>query len=100
MAGVKREIAVYLLVYNLVRAIMLEAAGHQEVEPRSISFADALYWARYATAHAELPTLKINPDRPWRIEPRVIKRRPKAYPRLNQPREKMRELLRDKTVEV
>jgi hypothetical protein len=100
VAGVTKEIAVYLLVYNLVRTIMLEAARRQKVEPGRISFADALYWARYAAADAELPTLKVNPHRPWRIEPRVMKRRPKGYPRLNKPREKLRKLLRAKTVEI
>lgn len=100
VAGVKREIAVYLLVYNLVRTIMLEAASQQKVKPSSISFADALHWARSATAQEKLPLLKVNPDRPWRIEPRATKRRPKSYPRLNKPRDHLRQLLRSKTVEA
>lgn len=100
VAGVKREIAVYLLVYNLVRTIMLEAAHQQNVKPSRISFADALHWARSAAAQEKLPRLKVNPDRPWRIEPRATKRRPKGYPRLNKPRGELRQLLRSKTVEA
>jgi hypothetical protein len=100
VAGVKREIAVYLLVYNLVRCIMLESASQQQVNPNRISFADALHWARSAAAHEKLPRLKVNPDRPWRIEPRFIKRRPKGYPRLNKPRDQLRQLLLSKTVEA
>ncbi len=100
VAGVQREIAVYLLVYNLVRTIMLEAASRQQVKPSRISFADALHWAHSATAEEKLPLLKVNPDRPWRIEPRATKRRPKGYPRLNKPRDQLRQLLRSKTVEA
>jgi hypothetical protein len=33
------------------------------------------------------------PDRPHRIEPRAIKRRPKTYDLLNRPRKKMRKTL-------
>ncbi|MBH8556287.1 hypothetical protein I8751_28975 [Nostocaceae cyanobacterium CENA357] len=33
------------------------------------------------------------PDRPTRNEPRVIKRRPKAYPRLTKPRQELRKQL-------
>ena len=40
--GVRKEVAVFRLVYNLVRAVMLEAARRQGVEASRISFADAL----------------------------------------------------------
>ena len=33
------------------------------------------------------------PDRPNRVEPRAVKRRPKEYDRLNRPRDEMREAL-------
>jgi hypothetical protein len=40
-AGVRKELAVFCLVYNLVRVTMLEAARRQEVSVSRISFADA-----------------------------------------------------------
>lgn len=42
--GVKKELAVYCLVYNLVHAVMAEAAARQAVEPDRISFIDAVRW--------------------------------------------------------
>ncbi|MBW4672640.1 MAG: hypothetical protein KME52_00890 [Desmonostoc geniculatum HA4340-LM1] len=36
---------------------------------------------------------KVVPDRPGRSEPRVTKRRPKAYPRLTKPRYELRHQL-------
>ena len=35
----------------------------------------------------------LNPDRPGRVEPRVVKRRPKPFPWLQQPRSMLREAL-------
>jgi hypothetical protein len=40
--GVLKELTVFALVYNLVRAVMCEAAERQEVAVERISFADAL----------------------------------------------------------
>ena len=40
--GVLKELTVFALVYNLVRAVMLEASRRQEVPVERISFADAL----------------------------------------------------------
>ncbi len=44
--GVLKELAIFLLVYNLVRAVMLNASACQCVPPDRISFADALAWIR------------------------------------------------------
>jgi hypothetical protein len=35
----------------------------------------------------------LNPDRPGRYEPRVVKRRPKPFPRMQRPRQVLREQL-------
>jgi len=40
--GVLKELTVFALVYNLVRAVMHAAAVRQEVAVERISFADAL----------------------------------------------------------
>ena len=62
--------------------------------PNSISFADALHWLRHAGPRDELPELIVNLHRPNRIEPRVVKRRPKPYDLMNRPREQLRKALR------
>ena len=41
--GVLKEAAMFALVYNLVRLVMVEAARHQQTSVRSISFIDALH---------------------------------------------------------
>jgi hypothetical protein len=94
-AGVPKELAVFCLVYNLVRVVMLEAARRQEVPVSRISFADAYKWLRHARPGDVLPALIVNPHRPGRIEPRCIKRRKKEYDLLNKPRAVLRELLRN-----
>jgi hypothetical protein len=53
--GVLKEMWMFVLVYNLVRMIMLEAARRQEVEPDRISFADALHWLTHAPPDQPLP---------------------------------------------
>jgi hypothetical protein len=80
----------FVLAYNLVRRAMVAVAGRQQVEPNRISFVDAL---RYAEPGEELPQLKVNPDRPGRVEPRARKRRPKQYDLLNKPRAVLRRKL-------
>lgn len=92
-AGVRKELAVFCLVYNLVRAVMLEAARRQAVSVGRVSFADALYWMRHARPGEPLPTLVVNPERPNRPEPRCKKRRPKQYDLMNKPRDQLRKAL-------
>jgi hypothetical protein len=88
--GVMKELMVYVLVYNLVRAAMTLAAERQQVaDANRISFIDALRYLRsLLTAHptGPMPALIVNPPRPGRWCPRVLKRRPKEYDRMNKPR--------------
>jgi hypothetical protein len=86
VAGVQKELAVYCLVWNLVRLVMLEAARRQQVPCGRISFVDALRWLREAEVGEEVPKLIVNPLRPGRYQPRVIKDRNDSYPRMTQPR--------------
>jgi len=92
--GVRKELAVFCLVYNLVRVVMLEAARRQEVPVARISFADALKWTRHARPGEPLRTLVVNLPRPHRLEPRCIKRRPKQYDLMNKPRDVLRKRLK------
>ena len=91
--GVRKELTVFALVYNLVRTVMQVAAERQDVAVDRISFADALGWLTHAQPGTELRDLKINPERRGRVEPRALKRRPKEYDQLNKPRAELRKRL-------
>jgi Transposase DDE domain len=108
-AMVRKEVAIHLLAYNLIRGIMAEAARSGGVEPRRLSFKGALHTVRsFEAGHlydpsriaADLPRLlelivrKRVGDRPDRCEPRAVKRRPKPYPRLTMPRRAAQRLLK------
>lgn len=99
--SVRKEVAVHLLAYNLIRGIMAEAARAVEAKPRSLSFKGALHTVRAfeqaclydpSRIKADLPRLleliakKRVGDRPDRHEPRAVKRRPKPHPLLTMPR--------------
>ncbi len=60
-AGVLKELAVFAIVYNLVRVVMCEAAHRQGVCPERISFVDALRWLSSAPTGTPLPRLIVNP---------------------------------------
>ncbi len=93
--GVMKELLMFVVVYNLVRRVMVEAARQQQVEANRISFVDALRWLRQAKAGAAVPRLKVNPERPGRYEPRVRKRRPKQFDLMRKPRAVLRAALLD-----
>jgi hypothetical protein len=92
--GVRKEVLVFALAYNLVRRVMRAAAERQGVAEARISFVDALRWLRQARPGEELPDLVVHPDRPGRFDPRVKKRRPKGYPRMTRPRAELKKKLR------
>jgi hypothetical protein len=91
--GIHKELTMFLLVYNLVRMTVLEAAKRQGVPPERISFVDALRWLATAQPGEKLRELVVNPFRPGRIEPRVRKRRPKEFPLMQRPRAVLRQKL-------
>ena len=102
-----KEIWVYLLAYNLIRLMMAQAALLTHRLPRQISFKHTVQiWIAW-TQHANridcgdklqrlfvLIAQQRVGDRPGRIEPRAIKRRPKPYPILTKPRAIMRKYAR------
>ncbi len=106
---VRKEVAMHLLAYNLIRGVMAEAARVEEIKPRTISFAGSLHTVRAceemhlydpARIEADLPRLleligkKRVGDRPDRYEPRAVKRRPKPHPLLKMPRKVAKRLIR------
>jgi hypothetical protein len=93
VAGVHKELAMFALVYNLVRLVMLAAAERQNAPAERISFIDALRWLQQARPGQRLGNLTLVPLRPGRHEPRVRKRRPKEYDLMNRPRAELRQAL-------
>ena len=98
LPGVMKELLMFVVVYNLVRRVMVQAALQQRVEANRISFVDALRWLRQAKGGAAVPRLKVNPERPGRYEPRVRKRRPKQFDLMRKPRAVLQAALLDQTL--
>ena len=89
-AGVRKELAAYCLAYNLVHAVMVRAAARQNTTPDRISFVDALRWLLCAAPGEELPDLIVNPKRPGRYHPRVLKHTTCTFPRMIRERHEYR----------
>lgn len=98
VAGVHKELLTFAMVYNLVRRAMVEASARQGVAVDRISFVDAMRWLASPRGAVAAPDLVVNRERPGRFEPRVVKRRPKPYPRLSQPRSMLRKRLKDQAL--
>lgn len=106
---VHKELEMFLIAYNLIRALMVEAGAIYEVPVERISFKGTVDAARqYSVAIAQARSKKKQrelvsellrviacdqvPARPGRREPRAVKRRPKPYPLLNRPRRKFKDI--------
>ena len=104
---VEKEMWVYFLAYNLIRLLVSQAALLFGLHPREISHKNSLsFWLswRQTSGHRSEKMLlalfgKIAQQRvgqrPGRIEPRAIKRRPKPMPLLTKPREQARAEIRE-----
>jgi hypothetical protein len=96
VAGVERELLAFALVYNLICAVLTVLALHLETTPARISLVDVLRLLRQGLVHVASAAIVVNPDRPGRHQPRVVKRRPLEYSRMTRPRAKLkRELLQN-----
>jgi hypothetical protein len=104
---VRKELAVFHVVYNLIRVLMRQAARVHDVDPQRLSFAGTRQrllaglprglatrgqpayrrWLAGLLADIAADTL---PERPGRHEPRAIKRRRKSFPYLVHPRHRAR----------
>jgi hypothetical protein len=93
--GVLKELAVFALAYNLVRSVMVESAQLKGTEPERIGLVDAVRWL-IGVEEADVSVLVVNPSRPGRAAPRVVKRRPKQYMRMTKPRSVLRKELLEK----
>jgi len=111
---VRKEMWTCLLAYNLIRQTILQSAHESGISPRRLSFTAAMQsiaasWlvmilsddrvgvSLIETARGNL-TGYIVGNRPGRVEPRAVKRRPKPHDLLTKPRDQARaELLAEKS---
>lgn len=103
----KKELAVYMLSYNLIRLLMAEAAVQAEVSPRQLSFKHTVQiWISWSQRQflSDAPEdigalfglisqIRVG-NRPGRVEPRAVKQRPKPFPRLHTTRRRARRNIR------
>lgn len=103
---VRKDLWVHCLSYNLLRAFLFDSAtamiiptlqlSVQSARQLLLTFMPQLIHAdetqRYEYYDLMLVLLweQRLPQRPNRVEPRVVKRRPKSYPRLTRPRSPIR----------
>jgi Transposase DDE domain len=103
---VRKEVWAHLLAYNLLRGLIARAAREADLLPVQVSFKGALQvvnafaavlWTASARDLEEvgqrlrqaIASHQVG-DRPNRFEPRKVKRRPKPYSLLNEPRDQAR----------
>lgn len=110
-AMAEKELLAYLVAHNLIRCVMAEAVARapEAVDLERVSFKGSLdalrqYSAMIAQARNGKMRRQLWEDllrnlvrdlvrqRPHRTEPRALKRRPKPYPLLNQPRRRFVEI--------
>ena len=99
---VRKELWTHLFAYTLLRTLMWEATGASDHTPFQISLQAARQQLnqmvpllatmakstrkRLYQVLLEQVATNLLPVRPHRSEPRVVKRRPKPFPRMQQPR--------------
>jgi hypothetical protein len=103
-----KELEMFMIAYNLIRALMVEAGVRYEVPVERLSFKGAvdsvheyslaIGQARSRRRQGELVADLLAvlaedevPDRPGRREPRAVKRRPKPFAVLNKPRHEFKD---------
>ena len=100
---ITKEVWTYILAYNLVRQLISAAAAKHSLEPRQISFTQAMVTLlvfiplfdrnpppetrqRYYNAMLKMIAFHRIGNRPGRSESRAVKRRPKQSTKLTKPR--------------
>jgi hypothetical protein len=91
--GVLKELTVLAIGYNLVRLVIGQSATLHQIGVERISVLDALRWLGAPSTGLPLEALVVNPARPYRVEPRAKKRRPKPFPLRITPRQALRQQL-------
>ena len=106
---VHKELEMFFIAYNLIRCLIVQAGADNDVELDRMSFKGTVDSVRqFSLAIAQARSKKKQrqlilellgviardqvPERLGRREPRAVKRRPKAFPLLNKPRDKFKEI--------
>src|SRR5438105_656034 len=106
---VHKELEMFFIAYNLIRCLIIQAGALNHVAPDRMSFkgtVDSVRQFSLAISQArskrkqnrliaellEIIARDQVPDRRGRIEPRAVKRRPKAFALLNRSRHQFREI--------
>ncbi|MGD0094779.1 MAG: IS4 family transposase [Planctomycetota bacterium] len=104
-----KELEMFFIAYNLIRCLILQAGVCNDVEVDRMSFKGTVDSVRqFSLGIAQARSKKKQsqlivelleviardqvPERPGRREPRAVKRRPKAFPLLNKPRDEFKEI--------
>jgi hypothetical protein len=106
---IHKEIWAHALAYNLIRKIMMQASVIHQINPKKLSFKLSLQIflafrqveillernvEMYAIFLKSITCKKVG-NWSGRSEPRMVKRRPKAFPRLQKPRNHYKRRLRN-----
>lgn len=104
---VRKEFYVHLLAYNLIRAVLWEAGIKHNVPPLRLSYKGAIQHVLsfvpilaimkdrdiiYSAMLTIISQGKI-PERPFRVEPRMVRSKKRKFPRLTRPRQEIRQKL-------
>jgi len=103
----EKELWIYMLAYNLIRLLMAQAAVHAPVLPRQLSFKHTVQvWVAWSQRQflSDVPEdtaalfrliahVRVG-NRPGRMEPRLVKTRPKPFGRLQTTRRRARTNIR------
>lgn len=109
---VRNEVRMHLLAYNLIRGTMVEAASKTKIKPWHISFKGTVQAVNeLLPAYLQVSDIEtrvralfkiiathIVGNRSDRVEPRVVKRRPKSYKLMNKSRIALRNSLTSKGI--
>jgi hypothetical protein len=99
-AGGLKALTVFAIIDHWVRLVIWPSARLQPGDAARLSVLDALRWRSPSSTNLPFAALLVTPVRPDRVEPRVKKRRPKAFPFMVKPRHERRGQLRQPTVEA
>ena len=100
---VRKELAMHLIAYNLIRDVLFQAAASHSLPTELISFKYSMTimrqwtpWILLCNSEKERKVFiedmlmyiaeSTVPERPFRREPRAVKRRPKPYQLMTSPR--------------
>jgi len=97
--GVRKELAIDGMVYNLVHVMRVEATARQQTTPDRISFIDAVQWLLSVEPGETLAERILHPPRPDRHEPRVVKHRRDSSQLMTRPRSELRKEWKPQTID-